>query len=151
MKTTASGFAGFIKDKYTDLQPVGEGSSNPDRIMCTEMTASWDYRRGAKVADYAKTNAAVGHLLVDRFAGPAPTGVFSKSLQETVYRMATDTLAEFPDINTVELITPNVHFYPFEASKFGLSNPNVVFRSTEPDTTASGRIYTKLIRGGSKL
>jgi urate oxidase len=151
MKTTASGFSGFIQDKYTDLQPVGAGSSNPDRIMCTEMTASWDHTPGVQVPDYTAVNTAVAQLLLDRFAGPAPKGVFSKSLQETVYRMATDTLAKFPTLAAVEIITPNVHFYPWEAGKFGLDNPNVVFRSTEPDTTASGRIYTKLTRANAKL
>eukprot|EP00036_Acanthoecidae_sp_10tr_P011937 CAMPEP_0182926776 /NCGR_PEP_ID=MMETSP0105_2-20130417/12258_1 /TAXON_ID=81532 ORGANISM="Acanthoeca-like sp., Strain 10tr" /NCGR_SAMPLE_ID=MMETSP0105_2 /ASSEMBLY_ACC=CAM_ASM_000205 /LENGTH=306 /DNA_ID=CAMNT_0025064685 /DNA_START=46 /DNA_END=966 /DNA_ORIENTATION=- len=151
MKTTASGFAGFIKDKYTDLQPVGAGSANPDRIMCTEMTATWDYRSSAKAPDYAVTNAAIARLLAEQFAGPVPGGVFSKSLQETVYRMGTQALGQCAEIDAIEIITPNVHFYPWEGGKFGLDNPNVVFRSTEPDTTASGRIYTRLTRGTAKL
>ena len=37
MKTTQSGFDGYIRDKYTNLEPVAPGSKNPNRIMCTQM------------------------------------------------------------------------------------------------------------------
>ena len=151
MKTTASGFQGFIRDKYTDLQPVGDGAANADRIMCSEMTAEWMYRPGVAIDNYATTNEAVTTLLMETFAGPAPHGVFSKSLQETAYKMATAGLGAFPMLDSIELVTPNVHFYTWEASKFGLENPNVVFRATEPQNTASGRIYTKLTRASAKL
>ena len=37
MKTTQSGFKGYIVDKYTNLKPVGEAGGPPDRIMATEL------------------------------------------------------------------------------------------------------------------
>eukprot|EP00729_Bicosta_minor_P019573 gene19573-10913_t len=51
MKTTQSGFKGFIQDEFTNLVPVGEGTANPDRIMCTEMEAEWKYACGAPTAN----------------------------------------------------------------------------------------------------
>ena len=40
-----------------------------------------------------------------------------------------------------------VHFYTYPLEQFGLSNPNVVFQSTDCHTTASGRIRTIVRRG----
>jgi hypothetical protein len=54
-------------------------------------------------------------------------------------------------IDSIDLVTPNVHYYAWPATKFGLDNPNVVFQSTEPSSTASGRIRTVLSRKAAKL
>eukprot|EP00051_Salpingoeca_urceolata_P010649 m.130601 g.130601 ORF g.130601 m.130601 type:complete len:302 (+) comp16795_c0_seq4:192-1097(+) len=150
MKTTQSGFKGFIKDKYTTLQPVGAGTDYPDRIMCTEMDSTWTWSRKPR-GGYAAANKAVFETLIAHFAGPPDTGVFSKSLQETTYKMATAALAEFPELTEVYLGTPNVHFYRSELEKFGIPNPNVVFQSTDCHSTASGRIETHLARTLAKL
>ncbi len=76
------------------------------------------------------------------FAGPADKGVYSLSLQQTAYNMATEVclmkrdgggcgcgsaafnllidgghvaqvLRRFPEVTEVFLATPNVHFFPF--------------------------------------
>jgi urate oxidase len=142
LKTTQSGFDGFIVDKYTNLQPTSPSST---RMFSTEMTASWQYTK-KPAGGYSAAKAHIIQLLVSKFAGPAPDGVFSKSLQETVYKMATTALKKYPTMHSIQLITPNIHFYRWDAEAFGLKNPNVVFQSTKPDSTASGRIETVVTR-----
>jgi len=148
MKTTQSGFSGFIVDEYTTLQPVGgPGSANPDRVMCTELSANWEYKDGIMPAEGFKvTNAAVKQLLLDVWGGDPVTGIYSKSVQQTAYRICTAILDTFPCLETVTLTTPNIHHYRSPLEEFGLENPNVVFQSTDCHTTASGRIITKLSR-----
>ena len=63
MKTTQSGFSGYIIDQYTNLQPVGSGSATPDRIMCTLLESSWTFSR-TPVAGFPATNTAVFDTLL---------------------------------------------------------------------------------------
>ena len=142
LKTTQSGFDGFIVDKYTNLQPTSPSST---RMFSTEMTASWTYA-SKPFGGYSVAKSKIIQLLISKFAGPAPNGIFSKSLQETVYKMATTALKHYPTMHTIQLITPNIHFYRWDAESFGLKNPNIVFQSTKPDSTASGRIETVVTR-----
>lgn len=144
MKTTQSGFDGFIRDEYTNLEPVGAGSKNPNRIMCTEMEADWTFSE--VVPDFNKTNEAIKDSLLSTFGGPTDTGKFSKSLQETAYNMATTVLDKFHQVTEVSLTTPNIHFYRWDGEQFGLPNPNYVFQSTDCHTSASGRICTVVSR-----
>lgn len=146
MKTTQSGFAGFIVDEYTNLQPVGPASANPDRIMCTELEAKWTYGGSTPREGFQASNARVMQTFLDVWSGPPDTGIFSASVQQTAYRIATTLLDRFRDLDEVEITTPNIHHYRSDLEQFGLSNPNVVFQSTDCHTTASGRIVTRLSR-----
>eukprot|EP00946_MAST-07B_sp_MAST-7B-sp1_P003400 g3400.t1 len=152
LKTTQSGFEGFIVDKYTTLKPIGSGSGSVSatRMFSTEMTGTWAFN-SAPQGGYAAANRRICELLVTQFAGDRPDGVFSKSLQETTYKMCTTVLNAFPSVENMNLITPNIHFYVWEGEQFGLQNDNAVFQSTDPGTTASGRIVTNLSRARSKL
>ena len=151
MKTTQSGFKGFIQDKYTNLKPVGAGvkGAAADRILCTELEAWWAYTPAMLPADYdyKAANARAVQALLDNWGGPPDTGRYSLSLQDTTYRMATAVLKQNMAIAEVDLAAPNVHFYTYPLEQFGLSNPNVVFQSTDCHTTASGRIRTIVRRG----
>lgn len=146
MKTTQSGFAGFIVDEYTNLQPVSPGSKNPDRIMCTELEATWTYGEGKGSGRFKTQNGQILQTLFDVWGGPPEEGIYSKSVQQTAYRIGTTILDQFPDIDEVKLTTPNIHHYRADLEQFGLENPNVVFQSTDCHTTASGRIVTLVRR-----
>jgi urate oxidase len=63
MKTSESGFAGYIVDEYTNLQPVGSAASSKHRVMCTLMESSWKYAR-TPAAGFSSTNAAVFDTLL---------------------------------------------------------------------------------------
>lgn len=147
LKTSQSGFEGFIRDEYTNLKPIGQGadSTSATRLCATEMTASWTYAKKPPQG-YAAAKSRICELLVSRFVGKAPDGEFSKSVQETAYKMSCDVLKELDTVESVSLITPNIHFYRFDSEQFGFKNDNVVFQSTEPHNTASGRIHTNVSR-----
>ena len=114
-------------------------------MFSTEMTGEWTFNESPP-GGYAAANRRIQQLLVTQFAGDRPDGVFSKSLQETTYKMCTTVLNDFPSVESVNLITPNIHFYRWEGEQFNLKNDNVVFQSTDPGTTASGRIVTTVSR-----
>ena len=65
--------------------------------------------------------------------------------------MCVEVLRNFADVSSVFLVTPNIHHYPYPLEQFGLSNPNIVFQSTDCHTTASGRIETHVSRPGARL
>lgn len=150
LKTTQSGFAGYIEDKYTNLKPVGAPGGSPDRILATSLTATWTYSKIPSVG-FKNRNEAIFQRLLETFSGPADKGVFSKSLQETAYNMAVSVLRSFDEVDAVKLVTPNIHFYTYPLEQFGLKNDNVVFQSTDSNTTASGRIETLVRRPSARL
>ncbi len=145
LKTTQSGFTGYIQDKYTNLQPVGKNEVHSNRLFCTKLESYWDWL--CKPSNgYNEANHQILDILIKEFSGPANEGKFSKSLQETAYQMAKTVLTTFENLKSINIITPNVHFYAYPLEQFGLNNPNIVFQSTDPKTNASGKIITNLIR-----
>ena len=126
-------------------QPVGEDGGPPDRMMATELEALWTFSTVPR-GGYAAANERILGLLLATWGGPPDVGIYSLSLQQTTHNMATKVLDAFPEVGEVLLTTPNIHFYTYPLEQFGLSNPNIVFQSTDCDSTASGRIVTRLTR-----
>lgn len=112
LKTTQSGFEGFIRDKYTMLPETRE------RMLATEISASWRYNieslgsLSQKQARFAEKYTDVKKALTDTFYGPTKGGVYSPSVQSTLYLMANAALARVPDILSIKLRMPNLHFLP---------------------------------------
>ena len=75
------------------------------RMFSTEMTGTRAFN-SAPQGGYAAANRRICELLVTQFAGDRPDGVFSKSLQETTYKMCTTVLNAFPSVENMNLITP---------------------------------------------
>merc|ERR1711994_1143286 len=88
MKTTNSGFAGYIVDEYTDLKAVDPTAANKDRIMCTDAYMSWTYKPNTPRGGFTKKNNTVLGTMLEIFAGPPDKGVYSKSVQDTVFQKA---------------------------------------------------------------
>ncbi len=80
LKTTQSGYEGFLRDQYTVLPEVN------DRIMASTVTCTWKYT--AQPPCYDAAYAAAKQGLLDAFLGPARGGVYSPSVQYTLYNMA---------------------------------------------------------------
>ena len=130
LKTTGSGFAGFLRDGYTTLQETD------DRILATDVEARWKYT--CPPLDYTGAWSAVRASLVETFAGHR-----SASVQHTLYAMGEAALARCPEIGEVRLILPNRHHLLVDLSPFGLDNPNEIFVATrEP----YGRIEAVIAR-----
>jgi urate oxidase len=80
LKTTQSGYEGYLKDKYTMLPETN------DRIVATEVTATWKY--AAPVRNYSAAYEGVKAAMVEAFFGPSKGGVYSPSVQYTLFEMA---------------------------------------------------------------
>lgn len=104
LKTTQSGYEGFLKDAFTLLPEVR------DRVMATSVTATWKY--AYQPMDYDATYATVRGALLDGVFGPPKGGVYSPSVQFTLYAMAQLALERAPQVESVFLNMPNLHFLP---------------------------------------
>lgn len=142
LKTTQSAFRNFHKDRYTSLVEVD------DRLVGTSVDARWGYTpefvRGNPRFD--AVSASVENILVDVFAGPADTGIFSESVQATCYDMGAKVLKVHAGIDKINLYLPNIHNIAFPLEKYGIENkdhtgnPDVFYPIDEPHGMISATI-----------
>ena len=118
MKTTASGWAGYVMDEYTTLPETA------DRLVATAMDASWTW--AAPPADYPAANAATLAAMLEVFAA-----TYSHSVQDSLLRMGEAALAKVPELKRITMACPNKHYLPARLDPFGLSADNMVFVPTD--------------------
>ncbi|MGB9378571.1 MAG: urate oxidase [Mycobacteriales bacterium] len=118
LKSTASEFAGFVRDRFTTL------AETDDRILASAVTARW--RHGAAPADWEPSFADVRRGLVETFATQ-----HSLSLQQTLYAMGAAVLEEQPGVAEIRLSMPNKHHILVDLAPFGLDNPDQVYVATD--------------------
>jgi urate oxidase len=118
LKSTGSEFHGFLKDRYTTLEPTD------DRILATAVAAGW--RMAAAEADWAECFRGARTALVEVFAV-----THSLSLQQTLYAMGQAVLAAKPEVCEVRLALPNKHHFLVDLAPFGLDNPGEVFYAAD--------------------
>ena len=118
LKTTQSGFEGYLKDKYTLLPETTE------RVMSTELECSWTYLPSITIDDltadsfnFSTMRTNIRKLLMKGIFGPAKGGVYSASLQATIYDAACLVLADetLSSIWSIKIFTPNLHYLPMKA------------------------------------
>eukprot|EP00262_Sarcandra_glabra_P004579 TRINITY_DN15688_c0_g1_i1.p1 TRINITY_DN15688_c0_g1~~TRINITY_DN15688_c0_g1_i1.p1 ORF type:complete len:309 (+),score=54.51 TRINITY_DN15688_c0_g1_i1:104-1030(+) len=152
LKTTKSGFEGFIMDQYTLLPETRE------RMVATEVTASWrypfQYLSGvpSKPLYFTERYMDVKKVLIDTFFGPPNEGVYSPSVQNTLYLMAKAVLHRFPDIASIQLKMPNLHFIPVNLAN--KDNRRIVKFDDDvymPTSEPHGTIEATLSRPTSKM
>ena len=85
LKTTQSGYVGFVHDKFTTLPDV------TDRIVATVVTATWKYSTPPR--DFCAAYAGARAGLLEAFYGPPKGGVYSPSVQYTLFQMAKSAMA----------------------------------------------------------
>ena len=118
MKTTESGFEGYNQCELTTLPPTA------DRILSTKLSAEWVFAGGTtdfSAADHVFVNAAY-EVFAQRY---------SPSVQRTLFEIGEFFLEAAPDIVSVELKMPNVHFLNLDLSKLGRPNQSRVFLPTD--------------------
>lgn len=118
MKTTASGWDRFIKDRFTTL------AETRDRICATSMIASWLWTQAP--ADYVSTNAKILDTMLRVFVG-----TYSESVQDSLFRMGTAALEAVPEIGEISMACPNKHYIPINLAPFDLDNGNTTFLPTD--------------------
>ncbi|GKU91509.1 hypothetical protein SLEP1_g5373 [Rubroshorea leprosula] len=151
LKTTKSGFEGFIRDKYTALPETRE------RMLATEVTALWRYPYESILSIpqkplFNERYLDVKKVLMDTFFGPPKEGVYSPSVQSTLFHMEKAVLSRFPDISGIQLQMPNIHFLPINLSS--KENGTIVKFEDDvylPTDEPHGSIQAKLTRFWSKM
>jgi urate oxidase len=118
LKSTGSGFEGYVQDKFTTLPPT------KDRIMATKLKATWSYEK--RPAKYSATNSAILEAMLAVFAKN-----YSPSVQVTLFQMGEAALQAAPEISQVTLVMPNQHCLLVNLAPFGLDNPNEIFVPTD--------------------
>jgi urate oxidase len=128
IKTTRSGFTGFLKDEYTTLKET------TDRIFGTSIEAAWTF--STMVRDFNAVFDKLTTTILEVFATHDSLGV-----QHTIFAMGEAVLAAVPAISEVRFRLPNQHriLVPLEA--FHLSNDHDIFVATsEPFGLIEGTI-----------
>ncbi|WP_035348155.1 factor-independent urate hydroxylase [Edaphobacter aggregans] len=118
MKTSNSGFEGFLRDAHTTL------AETSDRLFGTAVRAQWKYDGSA--LPFEDLRKVARDTLLKIFAEHD-----SKSVQHTLYAMGKGVLEAVPEIPEIELTMPNKHCLLVDLSRFGKTNPNEIFVPTE--------------------
>jgi urate oxidase len=118
LKSSRSGFSGFLRDEYTTLPDVA------DRILATAMTATWQYR--TTDLDFNLTWRAVRSTMLEAFAEHD-----SQSVQHTLHAMGQAVLDSVDAVTAVRLVMPNKHHLPVDLARLGLESRNEIFVPTD--------------------
>lgn len=118
LKSSGSGFSGFLKDEYTTLPETD------DRILATTVDATWTY--ASQDIPFNEAFETANQRIADVFATHQ-----SPSLQSTLYAIGERVLEDVPSIEKIHLSMPNQHHLWVDLSPFGLDNDDVVFKATD--------------------
>ncbi len=128
VKTTASEFWGFVRDRYTTLVEV------KDRIFGTSVEAHWSYNDDN--AAYQKAYEQVRSIVLEVFAEH-----HSLAVQHTLYDIGQIALERIKSVQEITITMPNEHRIPFNLEPFGLENRDEVFIATsEPYGLITGTV-----------
>jgi urate oxidase len=116
LKTTNSGWEGFLCEQYTTLPDTN------DRILATVVTAHWHYNRDS--VDYDLVWDGVWQQILSTF-----TDHYSPSMQGTLYQMGKAVLERFPEIEKIHFSFPNKHHIKYNLERFGMENDNTIFHA----------------------
>ncbi|ODM99567.1 Uricase [Orchesella cincta] len=111
MKTTQSAFEHFIHDEFATLPDC------PERIFSTVIYSKWKYGMTAGL-DYDYAWNTVKDSVLYAFAGSPDTGIFSPSVQNTLYLAQKEVLEKIPQMSWIEVQLPNKHYTPVDFSQF---------------------------------
>jgi len=133
-KTTQSGYEGYLRDQYTLLPETRE------RLLASSVTCTWRYYSVANAFDeeYEKIREAA----LTQFFGNPRTGVYSPSVQYTLYQMGKAIIASTPSVEWVLLNMPNLHFNPISPVT-GKFDHDVYFPTSEPHGTIEAVVQRK--------
>jgi urate oxidase len=117
LKSANSSFAGFWTDEYRTL------ADTDDRILATKIRADWIYsNREAPDRDWDRRRAAIRTALLETFALHD-----SVSVQATLYAMGRAALEACDELQSIDLVLPNLHHVPADLTPFGVKAQNTLF------------------------
>jgi urate oxidase len=118
VKTTGSGFEGYVHDPFTTLKET------TDRILSTSVKANWLYSDNE--IPFSVYWHGVRQAILETFVEHK-----SRSLQYTLHAMADAVLDRYADIAEIHLWLPNRDCRLLDLGLFGLENNNEVFAPSE--------------------
>jgi urate oxidase len=118
VKTTGSGFEGYVHDPFTTLKET------TDRILSTAVKASWLYSDNE--IPFSVYWHGVRQAILDTFVEHE-----SRSMQYTLHAIAEAVLERYADIAEIRLWLPNKDCRLVDLGLFGLENHNEVFAPAE--------------------
>ena len=124
LKTTQSGYEGYLRDELTLLPETRE------RLLASSVSAFWSYtvdfhsKNKDWSAMFGSTSSSshdhydaiatkVKHWLLQSFFGDAHKGIYSPSVQFTMHKMGKAVIENIPEIESITLKMPNIHFLPW--------------------------------------
>jgi urate oxidase len=132
MKTTGSGWSGFLREGFTTLPETD------DRILATVLSTMWSYG-DIDGLDYTAVWEGARSAILEAFGDH-----FSPSVQFTLRRIGEAVLEAQPEIERIHLSLPNRHHLLFDLERFGLENANEIFHATsEPYGLIEGTVERK--------
>ena len=128
LKTTGSGWEGFLRDRYTSLPETS------DRILATVITARWSYH--GRDIEYTAAWREVHRTILEAFGDH-----YSPSVQFTLHHMGKAVLESRPEVQRISFSLPNKHHLLYDLERFGLENENEIFHATtEPYGVIEGTV-----------
>src|SRR3954452_8796782 len=138
LKTTGSGWEGYLRDEYTSL------AETDDRIMATEIAARWTY--GSHDIDFTASWHAVRDAVLQAFGDH-----YSPSVQFTLHRMGAALLEARPEVRRISFSLPNKHHLLYDLGRFGLENDHEIFHATdEPYGLIEGTVERAPVPDGAR-
>ena len=119
LRTTGSGWEGFLRDRYTSLPETA------DRILATIITARWSYLGGYDI-DFGEVWSDVRGTILEAFCDH-----YSPSVQFTLHHMGEAVLDARPAVARISFSLPNKHHLLYDLERFGLENENEIFQATD--------------------
>lgn len=135
LKTTQSGYEGFLVDKHTALKDTRE------RIFATAVDVDWTWSKPPGCYDNAYT--AVYDALAENFFGPPRGGVYSPSVQYTLYQMGSAAVERVDGLEQITLTAPNLHFVPANPPGAAPFADDVYVATSEPHGQISCTVSAK--------
>ncbi|KAM4629495.1 uricase [Polymixia lowei] len=137
LKTTQSGFEGFLRDRFTTLPEA------KDRCFCTSIYARWRYTKVQNV-NFDAAWKSVKETIIEKFAGPYDRGEYSPSVQKTLYDTQVLILDRIPEVEEIEIVMPNQHYFTIDMTKMGLTNRDEVLLPLDnPSGNITGTVRRK--------
>jgi urate oxidase len=118
VKTTGSGFEGYVHDPFTTLKEAA------DRVLSTAVKASWLYSDNE--IPFSVYWHGIREAILETFVEHE-----SRSLQYTLHAMAEAVLERYADIAEIHIWLPNKDCRLVDLGLFGLENNNEVFAPAE--------------------
>ncbi|MFB9352284.1 factor-independent urate hydroxylase [Streptomyces heliomycini] len=122
LNSTDSEFRGYAKDAYTTLEETR------DRVLATSVFGRWRFNwtdDAQEMPDWETSYEETRQHLLQAFAE-----TYSRSLQQTMYRMGARIIDHRGEIDEVRFSLPNSHHFLVDLKPFGLEND-----------TADGAVY----------